>query len=213
MTSLLSELAQRHNSDKLQHTFTDFYHGLLAVDRLAVTKVLEIGIFHGGSLLMWADYFPNAIIHGVDIEPKTVDHPRIKCHQVDQGSKEALVSLITTIGGDFDFIIDDGSHIIKHQQISWAVLYPHLKSGGYYIIEDLHTSLIPWYQTANMPLTCYGLTTDNTFDVLYNYQRSGHLRSQHLTTDEALYIQARVVSITTYWGNTGMSVTSALKKR
>ena len=43
-------------------------------------------------------------------------------------------------GGEFDVIIDDGSHRPMHQQISLVSLYPHLKPGGQYIIEDLHVA-------------------------------------------------------------------------
>lgn len=42
-------------------------------------------------------------------------------------------------------IIDDGYHTSKHQQISFKILWSNLKSGGYYIIENLHYQ--PEYET------------------------------------------------------------------
>jgi hypothetical protein len=47
---------------------------------------------------------------------------------------------IHNISGDFDIIIDDGSHINSHQIETFKILFPKLKSGGYYFIEDVQTS-------------------------------------------------------------------------
>ena len=41
-------------------------------------------------------------------------------------------------GVAFDIIIDDGSHASYHQQLSFKTLFPTLKSGGIYSIEDLN---------------------------------------------------------------------------
>ena len=38
----------------------------------------------------------------------------------------------------FDVIIDDGSHESEHILTSLKTLFPRLKTGGYYFIEDLH---------------------------------------------------------------------------
>ena len=39
-----------------------------------------------------------------------------------------------------DIVLDDGSHIGRHQQASFECLFPLLAEGGLYVIEDLHSS-------------------------------------------------------------------------
>jgi len=105
-------------------------------------RVLEIGVSKGGSLELWRKYFGNrATIFGVDIDPgcaSRVDPP----NQVRIGSQDNpgfLRSVVTEMGG-IDVVLDDGSHVGRHQVASFKVLYPLLSEGGVYIIEDLHTS-------------------------------------------------------------------------
>lgn len=108
-------------------------------------KMLEIGVFKGGSLELWRDYFgPSATIFGVDINPDCknfVDAP----NQVRIGSQddhEFLKSVVSEMGG-VDIILDDGSHIASHQSASFRALFPLLKTGGLYCIEDVHTAYWP----------------------------------------------------------------------
>lgn len=59
---------------------------------------------------------------------------------VDQENSTELIAFIETVGQDFDIIIDDGGHTMNQQITSFKILFPALKSGGIYVIEDLHTS-------------------------------------------------------------------------
>lgn len=105
-------------------------------------RFLEIGVFKGGSLEMWRRYFgQKATIFGIDIDPacaKYVDPP----NQVRIGSQADLPFLLSVVSemGAPDVILDDGSHIGWHQAASFTALFPLLKDGGLYVIEDLHTS-------------------------------------------------------------------------
>ena len=78
----------------------------------------------------------------------------------DQSNREQL-GRFADENGLFDLIIDDGSHNVIHQQISLGLLFPYLKEGGYYIVEDLHTSFgwggIDWGLEANHPNTTYNI--------------------------------------------------------
>lgn len=143
-TDELSELAVKFDTDKSPkfHNYTKIYESFFREHRLKPLKFLEIGIFKGSSVRMWEEYFLNAELHFIDISLEKLLHmpQRSSFHLVDQSNKKELNSLIEKIGGDFDIIIDDGGHHMHEQIASFETLFPHLKSGGLYIIEDLHTS-------------------------------------------------------------------------
>ncbi len=142
MTSL-TEISKRYKSDKLtDHNFISVYEEYFEPIRFSSKKIFEIGIYEGESHKIWEEYFENATIYGIDIYDKSsIETNRIKTFVADQGDTKDLQLFINKFGGDFDVIIDDGSHMVRHQQISLGFLFQHLRSGGLYICEDLHTSL------------------------------------------------------------------------
>lgn len=152
----LDELAIKHKADKssLYHNFAEKYARLLDAHREAFTNVLEIGVALGQSLRMWTDYFPNATIHGADIEPSfrscEAYSSRIKFHVVDQGNESQLRTLSQF--APFDLIIDDGNHWWREQIVSFETLFPMVRKGGIYIVEDTCTSY--WTEYNNHPISC-----------------------------------------------------------
>ena len=165
LTVPLAALGGRYGTDKVSHGFCDIYEKLFSPVRLRVTKVLEIGVFFGASLKMWRDWFPHAVVHGADhftgrqgnghVFPKADTflreveaglHPRIVLHTLDQSKRENVEEFRTAfLDGTFDIIIDDASHLMRDQQFSLAGLFRLLKPGGYFVIEDLHSSISPGY--------------------------------------------------------------------
>jgi spermidine synthase len=138
----LQQIGLKHNTDKaFFHKYCDFYQEHLPKSSFK-GRLLEIGVMDGASLRMWAEYYPNAEIVGIDINDKShLDIPGVKIMQLDGTDPKQLKSL-----GMFDLIIDDGSHMTEDQQKSFEYLYlNHLNKKGYYIIEDLHTSFMPNY--------------------------------------------------------------------
>lgn len=104
--------------------------------------ILEIGTARGGSLVAWRQFFgPQAVICGVDISPKETrfDDPNITLVTGSQTDEDVLRHAVASVP-KIHVIIDDGSHIGKHQKISFRYLWKHLANGGVYIVEDLHTS-------------------------------------------------------------------------
>ena len=105
-------------------------------------RVLEIGVWPGGSLELWRNYFgEEAVIFGVEINP---EHLQLSddVAQVRIGSQSDpsfLEKVVDEMGG-VDIVIDDGSHIADDVLSSLRTLFPKLSSPGIYIIEDLHTS-------------------------------------------------------------------------
>lgn len=123
--------------------FIDQYERRFQARRSKVRAVLEIGIYRGGSLRMWRGYFPNAIIVGLDIKPKPeLDDDRIVTYMGDQTDTDMLAE-IAERHGPFDLVIDDGSHMAGHAAASYASLIGSVAPGGWYAIEDTHTSYDP----------------------------------------------------------------------
>jgi hypothetical protein len=110
--------------------------------------MIEIGVGGGGSLELWRGFFgPDATIFGIEFHPeraKLFDPP----NQVRQGTQTdpAFLRAVLEETGPPDIILDDGSHIASHQLASFRVLWPALKPGGLYVIEDLHTSYWERYE-------------------------------------------------------------------
>ena len=66
---------------------------------------------------MWAAYFPRGEIHGVDIDPEARQYAgkRVVIHIGDASQAAVLDPILAQVGGQFDVIIDDGSHRYEHQ--------------------------------------------------------------------------------------------------
>jgi|ERR1035437_2387986 hypothetical protein len=104
--------------------------------------ILEIGVFHGGSLQMWKSYFGDkAKIYGIDINPKCKDleEDNIKIFIGSQSDKAFLRNVKAQIP-KVDILIDDGGHTMKQQIVSFKELFDHIKEDGIYLCEDIHTS-------------------------------------------------------------------------
>lgn len=96
----------------------------------------------GGSIKMWFDYFKRGKIYAIDINPALfLNNDRITTFVVNQGKIEDLESFLDKIKNiEFNYIIDDGSHRPDHQQLTFSLLFPKVKSGGIYFIEDLENN-------------------------------------------------------------------------
>ena len=163
----LNDIGLRYGADKSSkfHNYLDFYQEQLP-DRNFSGRLLEIGVMDVLSMKMWAEYYPNAEIVGIDIID--MDH----MHNADWGVPKS-VKLIQCDGtdpkqvkqlGNFDIIIDDGSHYWSQQQKSFELLYySQLNEGGVYILEDLWTSHIDFYADAKI----------NTLDYLKKLEKGG----------------------------------------
>lgn len=149
----LTALATKYGTDKGKtvypfHGYTRQYHKIFEKFRREQIKLLEIGLarttYRGDaqhtcpSLGLWLEYFEKAEVFGFDIDDFThVNLPRTTVLRGDQGNRDDLL-MVADRGQSFDIIIDDGSHASYHQQITLETLFPYLRNGGVYVIEDLH---------------------------------------------------------------------------
>lgn len=156
--TILCDIMEKHGSDKSskRHNYTPIYHHVFSGRRYDVKSVLEIGIgsanpnipFNmvmfggnvGASLYGWKEYFPNAEIHGADIDDKTLfTADKISCFWCNQLSNTGF-SCIPDM--KYDIIIDDGYHSFDANFNTLFQLYNRVKKGGVYVIEDVVASVI-----------------------------------------------------------------------
>ncbi|WP_374352008.1 class I SAM-dependent methyltransferase [Chitinimonas sp.] len=126
--------------DKWSH-YPKIYERHLAGYRDKPVRVLEIGVFHGGSLEVLARYLgPQASLVGFDIDPrcKAFETEQIAIEIGDQGNAERLREVLD-LHGPFDIIIDDGSHFSAHMILTHQLGWPHLRDGGVFMVEDTHS--------------------------------------------------------------------------
>jgi hypothetical protein len=120
-------------NDYLRH-----YERILNGIRNDPFQLLEIGVAEGSSLRTWERFLPLATIIGVDINEacKEFAGGRVK---VEIGS-QADPAFLSALAGKYtpSIIIDDGSHQSAHIFLTFNILFPSLRPGGIYIIEDVY---------------------------------------------------------------------------
>lgn len=136
--------ASGYDTDKAAHThylrnYEECFRDLLDRD----VRLLELGVYRGGSLLLWRDYFERGLVVGLDINPVEINDPtgRIRIYQGEQQDTLLLDRIARECAPEgFDVIIDDCSHVGQLTRASFRHLFDrHLKPGGLYVIEDWGT--------------------------------------------------------------------------
>lgn len=187
----LDDMARICGTNKLEvQNFTRHYDAHFQTLRNQPVTLLEIGIGGwddakgyadsakgGESLRMWKAYFPKGRIYGIDIEDKRPhEEKRIKTFQGSQDDADFLEKVIAETGPP-DIIVDDGSHFTDHIIKSFEILFPLLKSGGIYAIEDLQTSYWTEYngsEDLNAPHTSMNYLKRLTDGINHKEFRTGY---------------------------------------
>jgi hypothetical protein len=203
----LTEIGKFFNTDKAtHHNFTEFYDGYFDQMRNESLNILEIGIWKGESLKMWKEYSPNSTIYGLDINNlKHLEEDRIFIEQADQTDINRMNTVFPSV--KFDIIIDDGGHSMYQQQLTLISMLHRLKRGGYFIVEDLHTSLEPHPFYNNDPSKRTALELIENFRNKKEDFKNFYINEEYI---KAIYDQISFCEI--YKHNQGNSITSILKK-
>ncbi len=104
--------------------------------------IMEIGVYKGGSMKMWKEYFGDgAKIIGVDIDEhaREFEEEQISIEIGSQEDREFLRKMKEKYPR-IDILIDDGGHTMNQQIVTFEEMFPHIAYGGTYLCEDLHTS-------------------------------------------------------------------------
>jgi len=140
----LHEISKKYNTDKSNHlykgiSYLHVYEPYLKNKQEKNINILEIGVLRGGSLKMWKEYFPNASIIGLDINPGCSQYTEERI-EIFIGSQDD-VSIKNEIKNKYkmlDLIVDDGSHVNELTFQTFSLYWPLLNDNGIYIIEDTH---------------------------------------------------------------------------
>lgn len=184
----LDDILAKSGSDKAKpgrnkgyHGYTRHYEVLFEQFRHRRVRLLEIGVENGRSLKAWQQYFTNADhIYGIgygnfqkapsqscgDAKNTRVSSSQTACtlFHGDQSDVGFLNHFLQESEGQFDVIIDDGSHVPTHQIVSFEHLWKSVKPGGLYIIEDIETN---WWSPSS---TVYGYSLRNQPSVVEKWK-------------------------------------------
>ena len=111
------------------HSYMEIYSEMLKPD----ADLLEIGVWEGHSLAMFAEYFSGAVL-GLDIDLSRLrfEVPAVRCNATNATEVAQVLA-----DKQFDYVIDDGSHKLNDQLTSLEILWDYVKSGGIYFVEDV----------------------------------------------------------------------------
>jgi hypothetical protein len=151
----LTEVGLREGTDKANyHGYTEFYDDIFK--QYTSPRILEIGIAGGDSIRMYYEYFNEPYVVAMDTNAVG---PIGSC-KIVKGDQANIEDLQRCVEGEepFDIIVDDGGHQMHQQQITFGTLFKHVKSGGYYILEDIHSSFRDYLLYPTVPIE-YDRTT------------------------------------------------------
>lgn len=191
----LNETFNRFGSDKgnsvgASHNYAPIYEKWFDSRKDDKVTFMEVGIDYGQSAGAWHDYFSNGQIFMVDYKDfSSYNKDRLQCLTANQSSFSDMLGIANKVD-EIDFFIDDGGHCMNHQQHTFGALFPKMKKGGLFFIEDTHTSnWDPSTQPEGSPGFCYGQPvminadrSNTTINVFKQFQKTGSFKSEFLPT-------------------------------
>lgn len=172
------------------HLYALAYEPLLAARREQALNLLEIGLDTASqasgspadapSLRAWRRFLPHATLYGFDLNDFSFLAQR-DTHLIrgDQSSPADLRRLVAQLSGAaLDVVIDDGSHVPSHQQVSLTHLFDSVAPGGVYVIEDLS-----WQPGDESPTTA---------EVLRRFIDTGRIESPFIAPDDARRLERSI---------------------
>jgi cephalosporin hydroxylase len=123
------------------------YEPLLAPLAHLPLNILEVGVHNGVSIRTFATYFEKPRIVGLDLSLPAIDlsgYPSIALFECDQRDSARINTICARHMPDgIDIVIDDASHVGEYSLDTYRALFPHVKAGGLYVIEDWGTGYMP----------------------------------------------------------------------
>ena len=143
----LEEIVDNSRTDKnTTHSYLSLYQQLLISKKETAKNVLEVGIYNGGSIKLWNDFFTNANVYGLDIMNSNNVWERIKNKEKiilhtssDAYNNDFFITNFLNKNIKCDFMLDDGPHTLESMK-QFIKLYSQIMTDdGILIIEDVQS--------------------------------------------------------------------------
>ena len=123
----------------IAHGYAKIYEKYLKERKDEYLNIIELGSFYGNASAAFYFYFKNSQIYSADINPDMYLYrsKRLKNFFTDTSSRTSIEKNILSRNIEFDLIIEDASHMLKDQIISLFILFKNLRSGGFFIVEEI----------------------------------------------------------------------------
>ena len=141
----LEEIVDNSRTDKnTLHSYLPLSQKLLLSKKETAKNVLEVGIYNGGSIKLWSDFFTNANVYGLDIMnienvwEGIKNNEKIILHtSTDAYKNDFFITHFLNKNIKCDFMLDDGPHTLESMQ-QFIKLYSQIMTDdGILIIEDV----------------------------------------------------------------------------
>ena len=181
----LVDLINDNLSDKnTMHKYLGVYEPLMSRKKETARNVLEVGIWTGGSIRLWYDYFKNATIHGLDWFPENINiqadiknKQRIKLYTgIDAYNEDFFKRTFLDKGIKCDIVLDDGPHFLETMKAFIRLYSQILTDDGILIIEDIEE--LEWLD----------ILKNEVPDNLKQYVKTFDLRSISIHQNSILFI-------------------------
>lgn len=153
--------------------------------------ILELGIYQGGSFVLLDKLFQPNAISAVDIARQPVQplvdyaaalNGRFLHFGASQTDEDLLRDIVATeLGGQLDLVVDDASHRYEFTRRSFEVLFPLLRPGGVYVVEDWAWSHQPAHQKPESAWFNQDALTNLIFELVALLGSSGLLQDVYVT--------------------------------
>lgn len=179
--------------------YLPIYERVLAPYRMRPIRMLEVGVFKGGSLEMWRRYLhPDSVIIGIDIDIncKQFDDPDRGVHvRIGSQADPDFLEQVAAEFGPFDVILDDGSHQAAHMIATFQNMFDAVKVGGVYIVEDIHANYWPRFRDG--PLTFIDFTK-HLIDAMHAHYHTANDEPDFRVGNPARRANVMVPAVTTH---------------
>ena len=197
--NFVNQYAQPSKQDKkiiTAHGYAKIYDKYLSESKNNISNVIELGSFYGNASAALFFYLKNSKIYSADINPDMYlySSKRLINFYTDTSSRASIEKNILEKNIKYDLIIEDASHMLKDQILSFFILFKSLKQGGLFFIEE-----IDFPEKREDMRTGQELPDLKT--ILKKTLKKENFKSKYITENEKNYFLENIASIEFYNGN------------